>query len=81
MLSVLIVQLIQFLMGDFTTVSIPSAQIREDGWMLNYSHHHVFMVSENHRGILHLHDLLKQLNPVRIPVDNVSENIQPVFIG
>ena len=43
--------------------------------------HKKFMVSHKHLGILHLHQMLKNLYAVRSSVNNVSQYIQFIFIA
>lgn len=72
-------------MCDSTTVVIPYAEAAFFGVfvaiILRYCHgkHHVFVVTNEHLGVLHMHDYAQKLYSVLMPINDISENIQCVL--
>ena len=81
--------MLQVVMGNPATVLIPNIQTlflpklpaKRVVLMLIIQgiKHHVFVVAKEHFHIWHRHELSEDLNPVRIPVNHISQDIERVL--
>ena len=78
-------------MGHFAAIVVPEfAEFAEFGGVFSYDvlrtvigetqcpQHHILVIPQQHMGVGHRHDLLQNLNPVRVTIDHIAEDIEVI---